>query len=112
MPATSPDRMFSDAPLSRDAVTTSRTCLDSVEVKTFTNSGMIAPASVPHVMIAESFHHNDASPPRLGIRTRETTNVRATETIDVSQTSAVNGASKFILSAFSYFAFEMTLLTK
>jgi hypothetical protein len=29
---------------------------DSVEVKTLTSSGMMAPASVPHVMIVESFH--------------------------------------------------------
>ena len=43
--------MLSDAPPSRDAVTTSCTWRDSVEVKTLTSSGMIAPASVPQVMI-------------------------------------------------------------
>ena len=32
--------------------------------------------------------------------------------IEVSQTSVVNGASKFILSAFPYFALAMTPLTK
>jgi hypothetical protein len=56
--------MFSDAPPSRDEVTTSRTCADSVEVKTFTSSGMIAPASVPQVMIVDSFHHSVPSPSR------------------------------------------------
>ncbi len=61
-PATSPDRMFSDAPPSRAEVTTSLTWADSVEVKIFTNSGMIAPASVPHVMTVESFHQSDPSP--------------------------------------------------
>ena len=59
--------MFSDAPPSRDDVTTSRTWRDSVEVNTFTNSGMIAPASVPQVMTVESFHHSEGSPPSSGI---------------------------------------------
>src|SRR6266542_2215555 len=55
-PATSPDRMPSEAPPSRADVTTSRTGADSVEVKILTSSGMIAPASVPQVMTVESFH--------------------------------------------------------
>ena len=93
-----PASTFSDAPPSRDAVTTSRTWRDSVEVKTFTTSGMIAPASVPQVMIVESFHHSVPSP-RPGMRRYETTYVRTTDTIDVSQTRNVSGASKFILSA-------------
>ncbi len=59
--------MFSDAPPSRDDVTTSFTCADWVEVNTLTSSGMIAPASVPHVMTVESFHHNDVSPPSSGM---------------------------------------------
>src|SRR6266480_1501869 len=92
-PATKPDRIFSDAPPSRDDVTTSRTCRDPVDVKTFTNSGMIAPASVPQVITRDSFHHSVGSLPRLGIRSRDARNVRATETIDVSQTSVVSGAS-------------------
>ncbi len=99
LPATRPDRMFSDGPPSRDDVTTSRTCRDSVDVNTFTNSGMIAPASVPHVMTAESFHHSEPSP-RSGIITFDTMNVSTTERIDVSHTRNVSGASKFILSAF------------
>ena len=66
LPATRPLRMFSDAPPSRDEVTTSLTCADSVEVKIFTSSGIIAPASVPQVMTVDSFHHSDPSP-RSGI---------------------------------------------
>src|SRR5438045_887583 len=46
-PAMSPESTLSEAPPSREAVTTSRTCADSVEVKTFTSSGITAPASVP-----------------------------------------------------------------
>src|ERR1700687_3540002 len=101
-PAMRPDRMFRDAPPSRDAVTTSRTCRDSVDVNTLTSSGMIAPASVPQVMISDSFHHIVVSPLRVGMRSLETTNVTPTEMIDVSHTSEVRGASKFILSAFRY----------
>src|SRR5919202_2486300 len=63
LPATKPERMLSDAPPSRDDVTTSRVCADSTDVKTFTSSGMIAPASVPQVITVESFHHSDRSPP-------------------------------------------------
>src|SRR5687768_7910664 len=66
-PATRPDRMFSDAPPSRDDDTTSRTWRECVEVKTFTNSGMIAPASVPQVMTVESCHHKSGLSPRVGI---------------------------------------------
>ena len=42
-------------------------------MKTLTSSGMIAPASVPQVMIVDSFHHSVASPPRSGISRYETT---------------------------------------
>src|SRR3954467_10414419 len=61
-PATNPERMLSEAPPSLDEVTTSRTWRDSVDVKTFTNSGITAPARVPQEMISESFHHNVPSP--------------------------------------------------
>src|SRR5437899_2189189 len=94
-----PERMFSDAPPSRDAMTTSLTWRDSVEVKTFTSSGMIAPASVPQVMIVESFHHMVGSPPRVGMRNHDTTYVRKIEMTEVSHTSVVSGVSKLKRSA-------------
>ena len=72
LPAVRPARTFSDAPPSRLAVTTSFTCCEVVEVKTFTTSGMIAPASVPNVMIVESFHQSEPSP-RSGMSRYETT---------------------------------------
>ena len=59
--------MFSDAPPSSELLTTSRTWLESTDVNTFTSSGMIAPASVPQVMMLASFHHRLASPPIVGI---------------------------------------------
>src|SRR2546425_2451894 len=112
LPATRPDNILSEAPPSREEVTTSFTCRDLMDVKTFTNSGMIAPASVPHVMTAESFHHRVVSPAILGIRMRESANVRATDTSEVSQTRDVSGASKFIFAAFSYLLFAKALFTK
>src|SRR2546430_10171362 len=75
-----------DAPPSSAEVTTSLTCRDSVEVNTFTSSGMMAPASVPQEMIVASFHHCEASPPRTGMITEETTYVSAIETTEVIQT--------------------------
>src|SRR5918997_4947437 len=92
-PATKPERMFSDAPPSREELTTSRTCRDSVDVKTLTNSGMIAPASVPQVITVESCHHRSELPPSSGTIRYESTYVSTTETIEVSHTSCVSGVS-------------------
>src|SRR5258706_3866069 len=83
-PATNPERMFRDAPPSREEVTISRTCRDPVEVNTFTNSGIIAPASVPQVITSDSFHHSVRSAPIVGITNRDARDVSATDTIDVS----------------------------
>src|SRR4051794_407332 len=91
--------MFSDAPPCRDDVTTSWTCPEWVLVNTFTNSGMIAPASVPQVMIVESCHQRSVFPAMFGMSRYETRYVSATDTTDVSHTRNVSGASK--LNAFS-----------
>ncbi len=80
--------MPSDAPPSSAEVTTSLTCLDSVDVNAFTNSGITAPARVPQEMIEASFHHCVPSP-REGIIAAEMAKV---------QTREVSGDSKFILS--------------
>ena len=48
-------------------LTTSRTWPESTDVKIFTNSGMIAPASVPQVMMLASFHQRVVSPPMSGM---------------------------------------------
>src|SRR6185295_10069535 len=94
-----PARMFSDAPPSREAVTTSLTWADSVEVNTLTNSGMSAPASVPQEMIVDNRHHNEESPPSSGINSLEAAKVTMIESTEVSQTSEVKGASKFMAAA-------------
>src|SRR5215213_7708900 len=111
LPATSPARIFSDAPPSRDEDTTSRTCAESVDVKTFTSSGMIAPARVPHVITVDNFHHIVPSP-SSGMSRYETRYVISTDTADVSHTRIVRGVSKFITVAAAYFARIRTLLTR
>src|SRR5437588_13124690 len=58
LPATRPERIVSDAPPSREAVTISCTCLECELVKTLVNSGMSTAARVPQLMIVASFHHS------------------------------------------------------
>src|SRR3989442_731555 len=103
LPAMRPDKMLSEAPPSREEVTTSLTWLDSVDVKILTSSGMIAPASVPHVMTVESFHHSVPSP-RLLTRSHEARYVIPTDTKDVNHTRRVSGASKFMRATPAYWA--------
>src|SRR5262245_54570744 len=62
LPAVNPASTLSDAPPSFEASTHSRTCAELVEVKILIASGMTAPATVPHVMIVDSFHQSDPSP--------------------------------------------------
>src|SRR5450759_1099653 len=112
LPATRPDRMLSDAPPSSVDVTTSRTCRDSVDVNTFTSSGMTAPASVPHEMMVASFHQSVGLPPSSGMIALETMNVRTMEMIEVSHTSDVSGASKFMTAAAAYRALATASLMK
>src|SRR6266481_5098501 len=103
--------MLREAPPSSEDVTTSFTCRESTEVKTFTSSGIMAPASVPQEIMVESFHHRVPSP-SVGMISLETRNVSATETTDVTQTSEVRGCSKFISSEFAYFALATVSLMK
>ena len=56
LPATNPERMVSEAPPSRDAVTISWTCLEWELVKTLVNSGISTAASVPQLMMLASCH--------------------------------------------------------
>src|SRR4029450_3371170 len=62
LPATRPERIVSDAPPSRDAVTISWTCFEWELVKTFVNSGISTAASVPQLMIVASCHQREGSP--------------------------------------------------
>jgi len=57
LPATKPLRMLRLAPPCLDALTTSRTWRHVVDVNTFVNSGISAPAMVPQEMMIERIHH-------------------------------------------------------
>src|SRR5262245_66505004 len=95
LPATIPERMVSDAPPARDALTISFTWRECELVKTLVSSGMMAAARVPHEMMTESFHH---SPPPSEYRMAwDTPKVTTIESSDVIHTSEVSGASKSIL---------------
>src|SRR3989304_1579283 len=94
--------MLSDAPPSREAVTTSRTWPELVEVKIFTSSGMMAPARVPQVMIVESFHQSVPSP-SAGISRDERRDVIAMGTNEGSQMREGSGGSKLNLADSPYF---------
>src|SRR6266511_1979932 len=72
---------------------------------------MIAPASVPQVITVESFHQRVPSP-KSGISAHDAKYVMRTETIDVSHTSEVSGASKFIRVAAPYLARANTSLRR
>src|SRR5213083_1475345 len=58
LPATKPDKMFSDAPPCLEQFVTSRTCRDEVLTNTLVNSGITAPAMVPQLMMKESTHQS------------------------------------------------------
>src|SRR5262249_30441526 len=104
--------MLSDAPPSSDDVTISFTWRESIEVNTFTSSGMMAPASVPQEMMLASFHHKVVSPAKSGMISLDTTNVRMMETNEVTQTSEVKGVSKFMSSELPKRALAQASLTK
>src|SRR5438045_2901138 len=96
LPATKPDRMFSEAPPCREAVTISRVCRASVLVKTLVNSGMRAPAAVPQEIITESTHQSvelpEGSLMSLSIKLLMM-KVTPIEMAEVIQTSHVSGFS-------------------
>src|SRR6185503_8645032 len=99
LPATKPDRMFNEAPPWEEALTTSFTCREWVLAKTFVNSGMSAPASVPQLMMLDSTHQR---PPIAWLpvsaegpsRNQLAAYVTPMETSEVIQTRWVRGASR------------------
>src|SRR5262245_8726488 len=125
-PATNPERMFNEAPPCLEQFVTSRTCLAVVLTKTFVNSGINAPATVPQLMMTESTHHKlGCATPAASLKSPSNSllamNVTAMETADVIQTRCVSGASKsksflppnFILlnaSLTKYDASEVTII--
>src|ERR1043165_1569588 len=90
LPATKPDRMFNDAPPCLEQLVTSRTCLQLVLTKTFVNSGINAPATVPQLMMADRTHQSAGCGVPLKLKSPSSSllamNVMAMETADVIQT--------------------------
>src|SRR6266850_403581 len=97
LPATNPDRMLSDAQPCLEQLVTSRTCRELVLTKTFVNSGITAPATVPQLIMTESTHQRSGCGPASVVKSPNSsllaTNVIAMDTADVSQTKCVSGAS-------------------
>src|SRR3974390_44459 len=99
LPATKPDRMFSEAPPCLEQLVTSRTWRGVVLTKILVNSGIKAPATVPQLMMTERTHQREGcavpvaslkSPSRSLLATK----VMTMETAEVIQTKWVRGASK------------------
>src|ERR1051326_8504300 len=117
LPATKPDKMLSDAPPCLEQFVTSRTCLELVLTKTFVNSGITAPATVPQLMITESTHHNaGCAAPLASAKSPSKSllamNVTAMETAEVIHTRWVSSASKSKSFWWPYLALLTTSLTK
>src|SRR3954462_7638888 len=116
LPATMPDRMVSEGPPSRDAVTISWTCLECELVKTLVNSGMSTAARVPQLMIDASCHHiwSYLTPPTA--RSRMSSQLIPNEVemhrIAAIQISRVSGASKSNSFRCPYCFSEMAWFTK
>ena len=68
LPATKPDRMFSDAPPCLEQLVTSLTCCELVLTKILVNSGINAPATVPQLMMTDSTHHRFGLGGAAGVR--------------------------------------------
>src|SRR5262245_36417563 len=103
LPATRPERIVSDDPPSRDAVTISWTCLECELVKILVNSGISTAASVPQLMIVASCHQSLLSSfgvwpstviDRSLISSQLMPNDVVIHRMDAIQMSRVNGSSK------------------
>src|SRR5438128_6284470 len=121
LPATMPERIVSDAPPSREAVTISWTCLEWELVKILVSSGMSTAASVPQLMMLASCHQrfgNCWTAPLTGstemspIRAQLMPNEVVMHRIDAIQMSRVSGSSKSNSVNPAYFFSEIAWLTK
>ena len=103
--------MPSEAPPSRAEVTTSFTCRDSVEVNTFTSSGITAPANVPQEIIDASFHYLGEYDREWARREYPKPVITTQEAFDLSlQTlqQANNRLMYGVMSAVSHFAGQLS----
>src|SRR5438270_1695766 len=98
LPATIPERIVSDAPPSREAVTISCTCLEWELVKILVNSGISTAASVPQLMIVANCHQRWGSATPDTVRSLISSQLMPNEVvihrIDAIQMRRVRGCSK------------------
>src|ERR1035438_10274551 len=98
LPATKPERMFSEAPPCFEQFVTSLTCRELVLTKILVNSGIKAPATVPQLIMTESTHHKAGCGPEAVWKSPNKTllaaNVSRMDTPEVTHTRWVSGASK------------------
>src|SRR5215831_7070113 len=99
LPATKPERIFKEAPPCFEQFVTSRTWREFVLTNTLVNSGIIAPATVPQLIITESTHHKfgrglPAESWKSPSRSLLARKVTPMDTAEVIQTRWVKGASK------------------
>src|SRR5882672_2907035 len=124
LPATRPERIVSDAPPSRDAVTISWTCFEWELVNTFVNSGISTAARVPQLMIVASCHQSAGSAVTTGasftslvtdrspIRSQLMPNEVVMQRIAAIQIRRLSGCSKSKNFMPAYLALEMASLMK
>src|SRR5947207_9508308 len=120
LPATMPERIVSDEPPSRDAVTISWTCLEWELVKILVNSGIRTAARVPQLMIVASCHQRFGmgwgTPATVTARSLRSSQLMPNEvvmhSIDAIQMRRVSGCSKSKSVRPAYCFSEIAWLTK
>ncbi len=116
LPATIPERMVSEAPPSRVAVTISCTCFEWELVKTLVNSGISTAASVPQLMIVASCHHSSVYTVLPTVRSLISSQLIRKDVemhkIEAIQISRVSGVSKLNSLTPRYWLSEIAWLMK
>src|SRR5262245_29661176 len=116
LPATRPDRIVSDAPPSREAVTISWTCLEWELVKILVNSGMSTAASVPKPMMVASCHQRWGYTVVPTLRSRISSQLMKYDVLmhksDAIQMRRVSGCSKLNSLSPAYCFSEIAWLMK
>src|SRR5438046_2427255 len=109
--------MLRDAPPCFEQLVTSRTCREVVLTKTFVNSGIKAPATVPQLMMEDRTHQREgcatpASSTKSPSNSLLATKVTMIDTAEVIHTRWVRGASKSKSLRLPNLALLMASLTK
>src|SRR5258708_1398754 len=113
LPATSPERIVSDAPPSRDAVTISWTCLECELGKILVNSGISTAGRVPQLMMVASCHQRLGCPADRSLMSSQLMPYDVVmHRMEAIQIRRVSGSSKLISLSPAYFFSEIAWLMK